>query len=191
MICRYTQFRLSNTEGAALSLWMRKHLRGCECCREFKGKLAGLDESLRGSAAWAPAPILADREKGRSWGRSWFPAFALGSFVAMAAAVALYFASDNGDTGTSVSVSAGDPAKLLNSEEKTTGEKHSDPLSPSPSPDPRPSGEGRSLISQQLRRFALLQSVSPLERELEALQQDGKRGLTRLLALGSTSNTPQ
>ncbi len=182
IICKTTQFRLANLDGQDPSLRMQKHLQGCDRCGEFREKLARLSSALRASADSAPTPAVLPDASNASLGRaSWLPRFAFVSVAVMAGGL-LYWSQDRGSEPTTATdeiarldTTAAEAGALVH-QPGVTKESESDVGAEQSASD--------SLLSKQLANIGILQSVTPMEEELDALRSDGARGLSRLLALG-------
>ncbi len=162
MICKYSQYRLSSLEGAAPKGRLRLHIQNCSDCREYKEQLAGLDHALSSNATRAPSPVLREKH-----GIGMGMAFSTGALVAVAAVALFWVAgSETKENGLNQpAVAALNPTTQVASE----------------SPTPEETSLSQSIA---LSKLSVIHQVTPLEHELDAWRDDGRRGLERLLSLG-------
>ncbi len=162
MICRYSQYRLSSLEGVVPKGRLLLHVQNCSDCRNYKEKLAGLDHALSSNTTRAPSPVLREKH-----GIGMGMVFSTGALVVVAAVVSFWIAGSESKEGT-----------------------HNQPivatLNPVASEAPMPEATSLSRTIT-LSKLSVIHQVTPLEHELDAWRDDGRRGLERLLSLGRSS----
>lgn len=166
MICRLVQYNLSSLDDNEPWAFASGHLAGCSRCQEFSEGLARLDQGLRSSRSTAPAPhfkpaTITD------------PRTALPAFAALACAIAVVVLL--------VKLPSQEPKKTkqpMLAHASTTAP--SQPM-PSPETEPPPAEDTSPWDMPGLRHIA---SQAPMEEELAALRQDGKRGIDAILSIG-------
>lgn len=176
MICRIVQYHLSLVDGDEPRALAGGHLQRCDACKKFQIGLAGLDQQLRATSARAPSPSL--RAAGVIGARA--PAFAALA-CALAALILMMKMPDQ-------QVVAPVP------DQRPVAQLHPFPLAPR-AQDPLPS-EAQAMLPSEVQAplaprrswkippLELIASRAPMDEELAALSQDGKRGMDAILSLG-------
>ena len=169
MICRIVQYHLASVDGREPRTFASRHLAGCSACQRQQEGLAGLDQELRGSRSFAPAPTFKPATTG--------PRTALPAFAALACSIAVVVLI--------IKLPAQEPAIDVPSQPVVAHHPQpsvpSQPMTHAAEPPPLAPALTRRWDIPQLRRIA---SQAPMEQELAALRQDGQRGLDAIMAIG-------
>jgi hypothetical protein len=166
MFCRIARWNLSSTLDSEKQPWRATsaHLDRCAECAAYRDKLDRLDELLQRGAPGAAAPLHSPRRS-----RAWIPLALAGATAALALA---FFATGDSDSEET-------PRHQAHSEDVT-------PAAPTPPPPERetPESAPRKVTTRLVARLA---EQNPLERELDALVSDSRRGLEVALEVGGLS----
>jgi len=157
MICKYAQYRLSSLEGTAPTGRLHKHVQTCSDCENYLEKLALLDHVLSSSASQAPRPITPEKQ-----GLRLGIVFSMGALAAVAAAALLWSGSEPPPDQTHTEPRVAVTVPVSNTPETATSLSRTISLS----------------------KLSVIHQVTPLEHELDAWRDDGRRGLRQLLSLG-------
>ena len=166
MICRLVQYHLSSLDGSEPRAFASGHLTRCSRCQEFSEGLASLDQGLRLSRSTAPAPNF--KPATITDPRTALPAFA-GLACAIAVVVLLVKLPSQEPKET--------PGQPMLAHASTTAPSQPMP----PETEPPPAEDASPWDIPGLRHIA---SQAPMEEELAALRQDGKRGIDAILSIG-------
>jgi hypothetical protein len=169
MICRIVQYHLSSVDGREARAFASSHLAGCSACLKYKEGLASLDQRLRVSSSSAPTPnfkpaTITD------------PRTALPAFAALACAVAVILLIVKLPAQKAATDA---PAQPMLAHVETAAE--SQPMIHVGTEPPALVKTTSSWDIPQLRRIA---SQAPMEQEMAALRQDGKRGIDAIMSIG-------
>ncbi len=167
MKCWYIRHQLTSLEASAPSAGVQRHLVGCESCSQYNQKRLALDSGLRSQRTLAPLPVHGTKNKGARNRVAWAMA---GSLVATASLV-LFLIVQNGPTTRSArsdEASKASTQPVLVASESLVKSKE----------------DTVSRAVARLARLSILSEPSMLDTELEALREDGQRGLHHLLSLG-------
>lgn len=161
MICKLVQYQISNLGESEPRGFASRHLESCQSCKNYRAKLSLLDQELRSSARRAPRAASASEANLGS--RGGIPALA--ALTCAIAVVLLVWKSADTQEGAHAP-----PPTQVASVQHLPPEAHVAP----PAPPPR----------WELPGMRSLRTRAPMQEELAALRQDGKRGLDALLAIG-------
>lgn len=161
MICSLVRFYLTLSQGDNARSFAQSHVKRCEACASHRAKLVRLDSELRSCRALAPRPRAKSMLPIRS--RGGVPALA--ALTCAIAAIILIWKLPT-DSSPVPTPSAPRVASIDHR-----------------SPQPAALHPGAS-TGWDIAPVELLRKSAPMQEELAALRQDGRRGLDAILSIG-------